>query len=146
MSAFGLRCRVCETVSLPEPVDACRRCYGPTDLTTLYTESPKDQQYLQTFLGGPPSRFPAQYADASPVTHVSPSSPPFLIYQGTADTAVAPAQAATSESSGSRSQSIGASAAPFWPSAAERHLAADRGWERRMDGVKTPLPSRERVG
>ncbi len=33
MSAFGLRCRVCETVSRPEPVDACRRCDGPTDLT-----------------------------------------------------------------------------------------------------------------
>ena len=33
MSASGLRCRVCETVSRPEPVDACRRCDGPTDLT-----------------------------------------------------------------------------------------------------------------
>jgi threonine synthase len=33
MTAFGLRCRVCETVSRPEPVDACRRCDGPTDLT-----------------------------------------------------------------------------------------------------------------
>ena len=33
MSAAGLRCRVCETVSRPEPVDACRRCDGPTDLT-----------------------------------------------------------------------------------------------------------------
>ena len=33
MSASGLRCRVCETVSSPEPVDACRRCDGPTDLT-----------------------------------------------------------------------------------------------------------------
>ena len=33
MSAFGLRCRVCETVSRPEPVDACRRCDGPTDVT-----------------------------------------------------------------------------------------------------------------
>ncbi len=33
MTAFGLRCRVCETVSRPEPVDACRRCDGPTDVT-----------------------------------------------------------------------------------------------------------------
>ena len=33
MSAAGLRCRVCEKVSRPEPVDACRRCDGPTDLT-----------------------------------------------------------------------------------------------------------------
>ncbi len=33
MTAFGLRCRVCETVSRPEPVDACRRCDGPNDVT-----------------------------------------------------------------------------------------------------------------
>lgn len=68
--------------------------YGPTDLTTLYQEAPKDQAFLQTFLGGSPSQYPAQYQDASPVDHVSPSTPPFLIYQGTADTANVPAQAA----------------------------------------------------
>lgn len=68
--------------------------YGPTDLTALYTESPKDDPFLDTFLGGPPSQYPSQYADASPVTHVSATTPPFLIYQGTADTAVNPAQAA----------------------------------------------------
>src|ERR1044071_6305066 len=28
-----LRCRVCETVAEPEPVDACPRCDGPTDVT-----------------------------------------------------------------------------------------------------------------
>ena len=68
--------------------------YGPTDLTTLYPESTKDQPFLDTFLGGPPSRYPAQYADASPVNHVSPATPPFLIYQGTADTANVSSQAA----------------------------------------------------
>jgi acetyl esterase/lipase len=68
--------------------------YGPTDLTSLFTESPKDDAFLDTFIGGPPSKYPAQYVDASPVTHVSSATPPFLIYQGTADTAVAPAQAA----------------------------------------------------
>jgi threonine synthase len=32
MSALGLRCRVCEDVTLPEPVVSCRRCDGPTDI------------------------------------------------------------------------------------------------------------------
>ncbi|HEX3806561.1 MAG TPA: threonine synthase [Gaiellaceae bacterium] len=34
MSAYYLRCRVCEeVVADPEPLDACRRCDGPTDVT-----------------------------------------------------------------------------------------------------------------
>ena len=33
MSAYHLRCRVCEEVTEPEPLDACRRCDGPTDVT-----------------------------------------------------------------------------------------------------------------
>jgi threonine synthase len=32
MSAYALRCRVCEEVTAPEPLDACRRCDGPTDV------------------------------------------------------------------------------------------------------------------
>ena len=32
MSAHHLRCRVCEEVAPPGPVDACRRCDGPTDV------------------------------------------------------------------------------------------------------------------
>jgi threonine synthase len=32
MSAYALRCRVCEEVTVAEPLDACRRCDGPTDL------------------------------------------------------------------------------------------------------------------
>jgi threonine synthase len=31
-SSYALRCRVCEEVTDPEPLDACRRCDGPTDL------------------------------------------------------------------------------------------------------------------
>ncbi|MDP9284568.1 MAG: threonine synthase [Actinomycetota bacterium] len=31
--SFALRCRVCESVSEPEPMDSCRRCEGPTDVT-----------------------------------------------------------------------------------------------------------------
>ena len=32
MSAYSLRCRVCEEVTAAEPLDACRRCDGPTDV------------------------------------------------------------------------------------------------------------------
>lgn len=32
MSAHSLRCRVCEEVTVAEPLDACRRCDGPTDV------------------------------------------------------------------------------------------------------------------
>ena len=32
MSAYSLRCRVCEEVTVAEPLDACRRCDGPTDI------------------------------------------------------------------------------------------------------------------
>ena len=32
MSAYHQRCRVCEEVTEPLPVDACRRCDGPTDM------------------------------------------------------------------------------------------------------------------
>lgn len=33
MSEYSLRCRVCEEVAVAEPVDSCRRCDGPTDVS-----------------------------------------------------------------------------------------------------------------
>ena len=32
MSAYSLRCRICEEEAPPEPIDACRRCDGPNDV------------------------------------------------------------------------------------------------------------------
>jgi acetyl esterase/lipase len=61
--------------------------YGPADLTKLYQEDKRDRPYLSTFLGGTPQQVPDRYAAASPITYVSPQSPPFLIMQGTADNA-----------------------------------------------------------
>lgn len=61
--------------------------YGPSDLAKLYQEAPRVRPYLSTFLGGSPDQYPDRYRDASPVAHVSAGSPPFLIFQGTADTA-----------------------------------------------------------
>ncbi len=33
MSEYSLRCRVCEEVAVAEPLDSCRRCDGPTDVS-----------------------------------------------------------------------------------------------------------------
>jgi len=54
MSAFGLRCRVCEMVSRPEPVDACRRCDGPTDLTYDWARIARDVSH-RSIAAGPES-------------------------------------------------------------------------------------------
>ena len=54
MSASGLRCRVCETVSRPEPVDACRRCDGPTDLTYDWDRIGRDVSH-RSIAAGPES-------------------------------------------------------------------------------------------
>jgi acetyl esterase/lipase len=66
--------------------------YGPTDLAALDAESPEAALAIEQFLGGKPGRMPQTYADASPVDHVSATSPPMLILQGTADTLVTPDQ------------------------------------------------------
>ena len=76
----------------PANVQAVVDFYGPTDLPQLWTTAPKTDPYLVTYLGGTPSQQPARYVAASPVDHVAPGAPPFLIFQGTADTAVPPTQ------------------------------------------------------
>jgi acetyl esterase/lipase len=69
-------------------VQAVVDLYGPTNLAELYGQSAKDQPFLSTFLGGAPDLAPADYQAASPALNVSPNDPPFLILQGTGDTAV----------------------------------------------------------
>lgn len=80
------------TPTVSANVQAVIDFYGPTDLAALYQQATKDQGYLQTFLGGTPEQYPARYDAASPVTHVSAGDPPFLIFQGSIDTAVPQAQ------------------------------------------------------
>jgi threonine synthase len=54
MSAYALRCRVCEEVTLAEPLDACRRCDGPTDV--LYDWARVGQAVTRAAVAaGPPS-------------------------------------------------------------------------------------------
>lgn len=67
--------------------------YGPTDLTALYDGSRTAVlPYFDTFLGGPPSEFPARYAAASPISYVNSGTPPVLIVQGMADDTNLPSQ------------------------------------------------------
>jgi threonine synthase len=70
MSAAGLRCRVCETVSLPEPVDACRRCDGPTDLTYDWDDIARDVSH-RSIAAGPESlwRYSALLPAGAKVEH-----------------------------------------------------------------------------
>jgi len=80
------------TATVSARVQAVVDFYGPSDLAKLYQEAPRVRPYLATFLGGSPEQYPDRYRDASPVAHVSADSPPFLIFQGTADTANLPDQ------------------------------------------------------
>ena len=68
--------------------------YGPTELTRLYEDAPKTRAYLETFLGGPPGQYPDRYRAASPADQVTSNDPPFMIIQGTVDTAVPQSQSA----------------------------------------------------
>ena len=76
----------------PARVEAVVDFYGPVNLTSLYGDSPEDDPFLTTFLGGTPQQLPARYTAASVDTYVSPSDPPFFIVQGTADKATNPTQ------------------------------------------------------
>ncbi len=73
-------------------VEAVVDFYGPVDLTALYNESPEDDPFLVTFLGGTPQQVPGRYTAASVDTYISPADPPFFIVQGTADKANNPTQ------------------------------------------------------
>jgi acetyl esterase/lipase len=75
-------------------VEAVVDFYGPTDLISLYAESPGTRPYLETFLGGTPDQVLGRYVTASPVFSLSPNDPPVLIFQGTADPTVHPDQSA----------------------------------------------------
>jgi acetyl esterase/lipase len=73
-------------------------CYGPTDLAGLYDYCDKGPcsplqravgtSVLQRLLGGTPDKAAANYAQASPLTHVSKDAAPMLLIHGTADSQV----------------------------------------------------------
>ena len=77
----------------PTRVAAVVDFYGPTDLTALDAATkPGANSYLDTFLGGTPAEVPDRYLAASPVTYITPATPPTFIAQGLADRTVVPDQ------------------------------------------------------
>lgn len=62
--------------------------FGPSDLAAIDQQSAHARPAVEQFIGGPPTQFPASYAAASPVDHVTSSAAPMLILQGSADNVV----------------------------------------------------------
>jgi acetyl esterase/lipase len=58
---------------------------APSNLPALYAASPGAGLAAAQFLGGKPTRVPAQYAAASPIDHVAPGDPPMLLVHGLRD-------------------------------------------------------------
>ncbi|CAL9650947.1 hypothetical protein SUDANB176_06621 [Streptomyces sp. enrichment culture] len=76
-------------------VSGCVTWYAPTDLPALAEDRPKDAYDAHDpatpealLLGGAPVERTGPARDASPVTHVGPQAPPFLLLHGTDDTLV----------------------------------------------------------
>jgi acetyl esterase/lipase len=57
----------------------------PTDLTSLYHESPSAGLAAAQFLGGTPEQVPEDYVAASPLDHVAADDPPMLLVHGLED-------------------------------------------------------------
>lgn len=66
---------------------------GRTFTAEQLPPAPPVRQLMRNLLGGEPDDVPAMYELASPISHVRPSSPPTLMFQGTHD-AVVPLDAA----------------------------------------------------
>jgi acetyl esterase/lipase len=71
--------------SVSASVNAVIDFFGPTDLTSIVPESSAAAFAVEQFLGATPAQAPTMYSDASPVDHVSATSAPTLIIQGTND-------------------------------------------------------------
>ncbi len=59
---------------------------APCDLTQV----PLESKLLVGLLGGTRAKYPDRYADASPLTHVSPDDPPIFLFHGSKDWLVPP--------------------------------------------------------
>jgi acetyl esterase/lipase len=70
-------------------VSAVVSWYGPSDVAAVASDLGADPDDGTTreaqLLGAPPTTVPGLAAQASPITHVSPDAPPFLLLHGAAD-------------------------------------------------------------
>lgn len=62
--------------------------FGPTDIASLATFNDTYYQLLTVWLGGTAATASANYTAASPLSQVTPQSPPTIIFHGTADDVV----------------------------------------------------------
>ncbi|MEV6868975.1 prolyl oligopeptidase family serine peptidase [Streptosporangium subroseum] len=62
--------------------------HPPTDLTDVRLDG--QDSLVTRLLGGPPSELRQEAAQASPVSHVSPKAPPFLLVHGADDRVLPP--------------------------------------------------------
>ena len=69
--AFALHCRVCEDMTLPEPLEICRRCDGATDIAYDW-EHLRGTVTAATIAAGPPSLWLAGGACMRQVAKVIP--------------------------------------------------------------------------
>jgi len=93
-SAGGHLAALLGTVEGAPSIRAVCVLYPPTDLVALGRryESPDRPSDIDRLLGGPIEQKLALAKEASPINHVTASSPPFLIFHGADDTLVPPAQ------------------------------------------------------
>ena len=73
-------------------VEAVISFSAPTDLASLYAESPLVGKAVAQFLGGTPTAIPANYRAASPVDQVQANDPPTFLVHGADDPLVPPSQ------------------------------------------------------
>lgn len=79
---FSVGGQLAATLGLEQPGFRCVvDFFGPSDLTAPYDESSAFSGITRAALGPDP----APYRDASPISHVSPSAPPFLLFHGSDD-------------------------------------------------------------
>ncbi len=89
-SAGGHLAALLGTIEGAPRIRAVCALYPPTDLVTLGRKyaSPEKLSNIDKLLGGPIESKLALAAEGSPVNHVSPASPPFLLIHGAQDTLV----------------------------------------------------------
>lgn len=73
-------------------VDAVVSFYGPSNLNALGRSQGLAGSRTRQFLGSRPDQSPDRYAEASPLSQVSPDDAPALLIHGTADSVVPPSQ------------------------------------------------------
>jgi acetyl esterase/lipase len=74
-----------DTSGVSAQVGAVVSFYGPSDLVNLVDEHAMGTAAVEEYMGGSPTQVPENYAEASPIDHVSSSAAPMFLVHGTAD-------------------------------------------------------------